>query len=207
MENQNTTSWEDSISKIGQSMTRFFAKHGATLGLSGGVVLSMAATANLISGAQLPTAELVEANQAASTAMFIGGILKMGAMTAAQTVARIHLRGVESLFENDDQQVVPDPRSSHGRGAETVDDEVLSNPLFQRAMQEYYADLQSDPKTRAETTEFLRSNPDARRSLMQVQEHIEAARERAAAQKKQGGIDNPSQFDSEDDAPSGPSYH
>ncbi|MFB2351194.1 hypothetical protein, partial [Priestia megaterium] len=71
-----------------------------------------------------------EALRTGSSATMLAGFLMMGAGAAAETVAKIHLKGVDSLFEGDykAQPVDTNPRSGHVRGATLIDDQIKSHP-------------------------------------------------------------------------------
>jgi len=196
------------LEKHASSLTTFSANHGIKTGISTGCLAVAAGSVTAIMASFSGEPGAAEALRIGSNAAMLAGFLTMGAGAAAETVAKVHLKGVDSLFEGEysAQPVDTNPRSGHVRGATPVDDRILSNPAFQRAIQEVYGELQNDPETRVQMTEMLKGSPGARQAFLNAQMNIEAARERHGTSAPASEASHLPKTD-QDDRPEGPVFH
>lgn len=196
------------LEKHASGLTTFSANHGTKSGIAAGCLAVAAGSATAVIASFSGDPEAAEALRIGSNATMLAGFLTMGAGAVAETVAKVHLKGVDSLFEGAEttQPIDANPRSGHVRGATPVDDRVLSNPAFQRAIQEVYGELQNDPETRAQMTEMLKGSPGARQAFLNAQMNIEGAKERHGTSMPVSEASHSLNTD-QDDRPEGPSLH
>lgn len=218
MTNEIKPNWQDSLKQVNKGISSFIKQHASNLttyaadngtktGIAAGCLQVMAASVIAIQTATTGSPEGAEALREGSNALMLGGLLAMGAGGVAETVAKVHLRGVDSLFEGAQDAKTPtaeNPRSGHKRGATPVNDEVLANPAFQRAVKETFSGMQNDPEARAQITEMLKSTPGTRQVLMNAQMNIEKAREQYGTSMPTGHSKTDIQ---DDDRPEGPVFH
>ncbi|ARM86215.1 hypothetical protein [Marinobacter salarius] len=165
--------WSERIKSANNSIASYFSKYGTSTGLAGGTLLIMGGAAAMMGAVTATTPEAVETARTASSTLIMGGILKIGAMSIAEHVAKLHLHGVDSLFDGS-EDTSPDMVDEIRAGASKIDDPVLKDPHFQKAVVETFKDLQSDPETRSQVVEMLSNSPEARRALMNAQKQIDA---------------------------------
>lgn len=163
--------WSERIKSGHQSMAKYFAEYGTKTGLAGGTLLIMGGAATLMGAASATTPEAVEAARSASSAMMLGGVLKMGAMSVAEHVAKLHLKGIDSLFEGAETT----QNTNSDAGASLKEDPIFQDPSFKKAVVSTIKELQSDPDTRADVIEMLTNSPQARQALLNAQKQIEEA--------------------------------
>lgn len=164
--------WDVRAKEFGYKITEFLAEHGTNLSLAGGTILTVAGVATLLSSGLQTTPEAVEALQSASTAMFIGGFIKMAAGATAEAIAKVKIHGVDALFSNQSHPHPADFTKSHPssqKGATSIDDALLQDPDFRKAMLVVTTQLSDAPKSRASISDILRSSPGARQVLIELQ--------------------------------------
>ncbi|ONF42482.1 hypothetical protein BTO32_14810 [Marinobacter lutaoensis] len=195
--------WSERIKAAHHGMAKYFAEYGTKTGLAGGTLLVMAGGATLLSAATATTPEAVEAARSASSAMILGGVLKIGAMSIAEHVAKLHLNGIDSLFEG--AAAKDTTASQKGSGATLQDDPILQDPRFKRALVATFRDLQNDPETRASVVEMLQNSKQARKALLNAQRQIEEAdKARQVSAVTQGAAE---QYHGEEERPEAPRLH
>lgn len=173
--------WTERCRAGARRAAEFMAEYGADIGLGGGSVLMAVGVGASVLGAGTSDPALEMSYLAGSKALLVAGVIKMGAFYGAEKAARLHLQGVDYLFDDakyreaaygrDDAKTESDPRSSAPIAA--FEEDVLADPVFRRAIQTVFQELQGDPGTRHDLYKMLASNPAARTALMEAQSAIE----------------------------------
>ncbi|WP_018405275.1 hypothetical protein [Marinobacter gelidimuriae] len=204
------SSWQERAREGLNKTVEFLAEHGVAVGIAGGsVLMAMGATAT----AMTVTADtMIEASIAreAAASLLTAGVLKLAAFSGAEYAAKLHLKGVEYLFDDeayreaaygtDGEPIYDDPRSSNPIRSMS-DEAVLAEPVFQSAIRSIFKDLEHDPETRHQIYAMIQNNPGAREALMNAQQQID---QQATNDQKPGLVDDIdySDLDLPDDSPS-----
>ncbi|WP_273206837.1 hypothetical protein [Marinobacter subterrani] len=191
----STPHWSERARESLKKGTEFIAEHGTHIGMAGGGILGTmgAACAAMAIGSGDPMEATMYREGAAS--LILASVLKAGGFTAAEQIAKTHLKGIDHLFED------PKWKDSAARGAVPVDtSDPTQGPEFRQALKTLFNDLANDPDNRAEVVSLLRSSPMARRALLEG----DPSAELKEAQGIQAGYQSGASDDNDPDPIPGP---
>ncbi len=196
------------LEKHASSLTTFSANHGTKTGISAGCLAVAAGSITAIMASFSGEPGAAEALRIGSNATMLAGFLTMGAGAVAETVAKVHLKGVDSLFEGEysAQPVDTNPRSGHVRGATPIDDQIKSHPAFQRAIRKLFIEYQNNPEALHGILGMLNECEPARQIFLNAQLNIEEAEERHGTSMPASEASHLPKTD-QDDRPEGPVFH
>jgi len=197
--------WAEKARQSHGKAGEFFKKYSDQLNLGGTTVLLMGGGAMLMasSASSSPLTEGLALTAGASA--IAAGVLKLGGIAGARNVAEKHLTGAQSIFDVPYKNSGITSAANESRGASAVEDPILADPAFQKAMTSAFKQLENDPHARSDFSEMVQNSPSARRALMNAQKQMDAADELrnadgADAQKAQAP-------DNGDDHAEGPTLH
>lgn len=161
----NTPHWSERVRAGLKASVEFVESYGTQIGLtSAGILGTMgAACAAMAIGATDP--ETTTLYREGSASFILAAALKAGGWAAAEQIARIHLNGVDHLFDDpawrkatmaDVRGAKPDPF-----------DDPTQGPEFRQAVRQLFDDLANDPDNRAEVISLLKRSPNARKALVE----------------------------------------
>lgn len=182
--------WSERAKSGLRAATEFVADHGAQVGLGGATILGImgaSCTAMALGATDPGTTELYREGAASFT---LAAVLKLGGFAAAEQIARVHLNGVDHLFDD------PEWKKATQAGVKGAEIESLDDPTqgedFKAAVKQLFNDLANDPENRAEVISLLRRSPSARKAL------VDGADSNIAAQHAYNSASTSNQADGED---------
>lgn len=175
---QKGSNWVERARNGHQKMAQFFSQYGSKTGLGGATLLLMGGSAAMMASAMSNNPGSAAVAGTAAGSLVLAGVLKAGGFSAAEHVARKHLKDIGGVFDGEQ-------RSAKPTGATPVDDPVLADPAFQKAMASAFHQLEGDPEARRGFNEMIQNSPSARRALMNAQKQLDAANEMREQQATQ----------------------